>query len=245
MRDDAAAAGAVVGIKRQDLHAFFLGYCLDGANTLLDLPLHIMYFGRHWMLRKDDERLFWIESIFFENHLLRWIGNRVDCIETWAADQKHVFRIFTKPNDALFAFLRRHEVNVRKFRDRVPQDFIQGAAPLPALDMRNRNIHMHTDNRGRKMRIEIKAAENKIGLQSLHHIGDLAIYIESALAIVAPSSLSFAVNTGIEASTLNPSCFKTCFVSPNSLMRWSPVTTSCNSSFVLFWTSCMIGLRRL
>src|SRR3989344_3456270 len=173
MRDDAAAAGVVVGINRQDLHAFFLGYCLDGANTLLDLPLHIMYFGRHWMLRKDDERLFWIESIFFENHLLRWIGNRVDCIETWAADQKHVFRIFTKPNDALFAFLRRHEVNVRKFRDRMTKHLVQGTTALPALDMRNRNIHMHTDDRGRQMRIEIKAAKNEVRLQALYDISQL------------------------------------------------------------------------
>src|SRR3989344_2521568 len=173
MRDDAAAAGVVVGINRQDLHAFFLGYCLDGANTLLDLPLHIMYFGRHWMLRKDDERLFWIESIFFENHLLRWIGNRVDCIETWAADQKHVFRIFTKPNDALFAFLRRHEVNVREFGDRMTQYLIQGAASLSTLDVRNGNIHVHADDRCRQVRVEIKTAKNEVGLQALHDIGDI------------------------------------------------------------------------
>src|SRR3989344_9290117 len=53
------------------------------------------------------------------------------------------------------------------------QYLIEGAAPLPALDMRDRNIHMHAHNRSSHMRVEVKAAKDQIGLQSLHHIGDL------------------------------------------------------------------------
>ena len=50
---------------------------------------------------------------------------------------------------------------------------IDGPAPLTALDMRNGDIHVYSDNCSRQVCIKIKAAKDDIRLQSLYDIREL------------------------------------------------------------------------
>ena len=117
------------------------------------------------------KRPFRIEAVSLENTLTRWIADKLYGIETRASDKKYIFRIFTKLDDTLPAFLRGNKMQMRKFSGRMTQDLVNCTATLTPLDVSNRNIHVHPDDCCGQMSAEVKAAEYNVRLHFLHRIG--------------------------------------------------------------------------